>query len=380
MNRLKVVHVIRPAAGGMKRHLINLLEYTDKERFEPLVAGPPGETLSEAAESGIRVFAVSLPGELNPAQDAGTILRLARMLQKEKAAILHAHGSKAGLVGRLAARLARTPVVFFTAHNSIFYEQWPVYKKKVFAFAEKALAHGTFKIIAVSNALRQELLEQERLPPEQVVTVYNGINPKQFRVAEERAALRQRLKIPGENRVVGTVARLAPQKGVKFLIQAAALIPPSERPFFLVVGDGPLRGELEALARNSGVAERFFFAGAREDIPQVLGVLDLLVLPSVTEGLPLILLEAMAASLPVVATGVGGVPEVVVDGETGVLVRPGDPAGLAREICSILEEPGRAKEMGIAGRKRVCKFFTVERMAGDVLDLYRKALANKGIW
>ncbi|MEW6183405.1 MAG: glycosyltransferase [Bacillota bacterium] len=380
MNRFKVVHVIRPAAGGMKRHLLNLLEHTDRDLFEPVVACPYEEKLFEAAESGARVFTVSLPGEIKTARDTAAVLRIAGVLRKEKAVILHAHGSKAGLVGRLAARLARTPVVFFTAHNSIFYEQWPEYKRKAFAIAENMLARGTFKIIAVSNALRQELLDREGLQPDRVVTVYNGIDPAAFRVAEERAALRLRLNLPADAAVVGTVARLAPQKGVRLLIQAAALIPPEKRPFFLIVGDGPLRRELEEAAGDFGVADRFIFTGARTDIPRVLGALDLLALPSVTEGLPLILLEAMAASLPVVATAVGGVPEVVVDGKTGVMVRSADPAGLAWGITQILEEPDLARRMGAAGEKRVSELFTVEKMAGRVMNLYREALTNKGMW
>jgi glycosyltransferase involved in cell wall biosynthesis len=334
--------------------------------------------LAAAAELGAKVFPIPLRGELDPLRDAWAVFQLSRVLRRERVSILHAHGAKAGLVGRLAAVSARTPVVFFTVHNSVFYAEWPAYKKGFLALAEKALARYTCRIITVSEALRQELIAREGLKPEHVVTVYNGINPEEFQVAEPREALRRRLGLPVEAPLVGTVTRLVPQKGLCYLIEAAALFPPEERPVFVVVGDGPLRAELRELADKSGVSSRFVLAGVRRDVPLILGALDLLVLPSVTEGLGLILLEAMAASLPVVATAVGGVPEVVLDGETGVLVPPGDPAALARAIADLLRVPERARRLGAAGRERVARLFTVERMVGQISALYQEALAGAG--
>ncbi len=376
MSRYRVLHVIRPAAGGMKHHLLNLLKHTDRGIFEPCVAGPP-ELIAEAADLGVEVFPVSLKGELDLSSDTGAVLGIARLLKKRRVDILHAHSSKAGLVGRLAARLAGTPTVFFTAHNSIFYEEWPGYKKTAVSLAEKVLAHGTSRVITVSESLREEIIVRERLDPDKVVTVYNGIEPEKFKTVGPRAVLRERLHLPADGRVVGTIARLAPQKGVCYLIQAAALIPPDQRPLFLVVGEGPLRGELEALARDTGVADRVVFAGARSDIPLVLAALDLLVLPSITEGLPLVLLEAMAASVPVVATRVGGVPEAVVEGETGILVPPQNAAALAGAINAILTAPDLARKFGAVGRERVSKLFTVRKMVDLTTDLYREALAGK---
>lgn len=380
MKRFRVLHVIRPAAGGMRCHLLNLLRYTDRNLFEPGVAGPPGEMLAAAAELGAKVFPITLRGELDPLRDAWAVFQLSRVLRRERVSILHAHSAKAGLVGRLAAVCARTPVVFFTVHNSIFYAEWPEYKKGFFALAEKVLARRTYRIITVSEALRQELIAREGLKPGQVVTVYNGINPEEFQVAESREALRRRLGLPAEAPLVGIVTRLAPQKGLRYLIEAAALFPPEERLVFVVVGDGPLRAELQELAEKSGVGSHFVFTGVRRDVPLILGALDLLVLPSVTEGLGLILLEAMAASLPVVATAVGGVPEVVLDGETGVLVPPRDPAALAGAIAGLLRAPERARRLGAAGRERVARLFTVERMVGQISALYREALAAQGFY
>lgn len=373
-----VLHVIRPAAGGMKRHLIDLLRYTDRSRFRLMVAGPGGDLAAQVAAAGGEFFPVPFKGELDPLHDCCAVVRLSLLLRRWRVAILHAHGSKAGLVGRLAGVLAGTPVRILTVHNSIFYAEWPGYKKRFFALAENLLARSTNRIITVSEALRREYIAQERLQPERVVTIYNGINPEEFRVGESRAVLRSRLGLPVDAQVVGTVARLAPQKGVRYLIEAAGLLPPGRQPFFVIVGDGPLRAELERLAA-AFAGGKFFFTGRREDLPALLNAFDLFVLPSLTEGFGLAALEAMAASLPVVATAVGGVPEVVVDGETGLLVPPRDAAALAAAIERLLGDPELAAKMGRAGRERVTKLFTIERMTSAVMALYEAELARRGL-
>ncbi|MGQ9512036.1 MAG: glycosyltransferase family 4 protein [Thermodesulfitimonas sp.] len=373
-----MLHVIRPAAGGMKRHLIDLLRYTDRSLFRLMVAGPAGDLAAQVAAVGGEFFPVPLKGELDPFHDLRAAVQLSSLLRQRRIAILHAHGAKAGLVGRLAGVLAGTPVRILTVHNSIFYAEWPGYKKRLFALAEGLLARGTNRIITVSQALRREYIAQERLRPEQVVTIYNGVDPEEFRISESRAVLRTRLGLPVDTPVVGTVARLAPQKGVRYLIEAAGLLPPGRQPFFVIVGDGPLRGELERLAAASA-GGRFFFTGMREDLPALLNAFDLFVLPSVSEGFGLAALEAMAAALPVVATTVGGIPEVVVDGETGILVPPRDAAALAAAIGRLLGDPELAAKMGQAGRERVRKLFTVERMARAVMALYEEELARKGL-
>jgi glycosyltransferase involved in cell wall biosynthesis len=362
----------------MKNHLLSLLEHSDRGSFEPAVAGPP-EITAAAAGFGAEVFPLDIKGELDPLRDARAVFELIRVLQKKRVDVLHAHGSKAGVVGRLAALLAGTPAVFLTAHNSVFYEEWPAYKKRVVGLAQAILARGTSRVIAVSEALRAEIIAREKVDPAKVVTVHNGIEPARFKNVGPRELLRQRLNLPADSAVIGTIARLAPQKGVRYLIQAAALIPAGLRPVFLVVGEGPLRAELEASARNAGVADRFIFTGLRSDIPLILGALDLLVLPSVTEGLPLVLLEAMAASLPVVATRVGGVPEAVVDGKTGIVVPPQDAPALAAAIAALLAAPDRARQFGAAGEDRVSRVFTVHRMVSLTTELYLETLAGNGL-
>ena len=360
----------------MKNHVISLIRHADRTVFEPMAACPPGEMAEELAGLGINVFTIPLIGELSPARDLKTIKSIMSLLKYNKIDILHAHSSKAALVGRVAARLAGTPAVFFTAHNSVFYEEWPGWKKNVLAAIERFLAGYTNKIITVSGVLRKELLERERITPGKVITIYNGIEPAPYTTAQPRNEVLKSLGLDPEKKVVGTVARLAPQKGVLYFVKAAAILCREPGINFLVVGDGPLREELEAEAAKLGLGERIIFAGHRRDVDKILTCLDVLVLPSVTEGLPLIILEAMAAACPVVATSVGGVPEAVEDGKTGLLVPAMDERALAGAVKKLLANPDAARDMGLAGRRRVQGCFSVSEMVRKTELLYLEAFGG----
>lgn len=365
----------------MKNHLLNLLTHLNQDLFEIIVCCPNGTLAKEIRWAGFRVITLPLKGELSFLNDWKTTHQLVKILREEKVAILHAHSAKAGLVGRVAARLARTPVVFYTTHNSIFYEEWSSWKKILLATGERFLSKTTDRIIAVSETLRQELIAKEGLPSDKIITIYNGIETGRtcahpFR--ERRHILRE-LGLPSLGQVVGTVARLAPQKGIIHFLKAAAMLARDYQVNFLVVGDGPLRQQLQAEAISLGLANRVVFAGERRDVPAILPVFDVFVLPSLTEGFPLTILEALAAGRPVVATRVGGIPEIIKDNHTGLLVRPGEPAELALAIARLLRDRQEALAMGRAGQKYVCETFSAEKMAGRVAAEYRKALQAKGL-
>ncbi len=379
MPKFKILHVIRPARGGMKNHLLSLLKLGDKNIFEPSVACPPGDMAREIADLGVRVVPIPLVGELSPRSDWQSLRILVDTLLAENITIMHAHSSKAGLVARLAARMARTPVVFMTAHNSIFYEFWPSWKKNIFAYCERLLARYTHRILTVSETLRQELLIKERLHPDRVVTIPNGIDPTPFCREVDRRAVLRLLGLPPLGQLVGTIARLAPQKGVSYFLQAAAVLCRDCQVNFVVVGDGPLRQALEEESRTLGLDGRLFFVGERADIPQILAAMDIFVLPSITEGLPLTILEAMAAGKPVVATRVGGLPEVILDGETGLLVPPRDPHALAQALARLLSDRRQAVEMGQKGRQRVMEHFTVTVMVRQIEEQYKSVLSSQGL-
>ena len=377
MKKFRILHLIRPAAGGMKNHLLSLLRHCDREMFDPIVACP---RYMARDLTSLNFKAIDLPirGELSPLSDLRVVKQLVSILKDEKITILHAHSSKAGLVGRVAARLAGTPLVLLTAHNSIFYEEWPFWKKSLFAFAERLLNRYTDRLIAVSEALRGELIKRERLDQDKVVTIWNGIETELFETQVERCFILRNLDLPLSEQVVGMVARLASQKGVTYFLKAAAMLAMDYKVNFVVIGDGPLRRQLEEEASSLGIKDRVVFTGERHDIPYLLPAFDVFVLSSLTEGLPLTILEALAAGCPVVATRVGGIPEIIQDNVNGLLVEPADPAGLAIAVASLLSDPQKAASMGQAGKALVKEKFTAAVMVRKVEDEYRNLLSNRG--
>lgn len=379
MGRFRVLHVIRPAAGGMKNHLLSLLTHSKKEMFEAIVVCPNGPMADEISSLGFRVIPLDIKGELSLASDWMAVRELVSILKNKKITILHTHSSKAGFVGRIAGFLARTPVVFTTAHNSIFYEDWPLWKKVIFALAEHLLGRHTDRIITVSEALRQELLRKEILSQSRIVTIYNGIKTERYNSPGERETILKSLGLPPDEQVVGTVARLASQKGIIFFLRAASMLVRDYKVNFVIVGGGPLRQQLKLEAASMGLNQRVVFTGERRDVPSILHAFNVFVLPSLTEGFPLAILEAMAAARPVVATRVGGIPEIVQDNNTGLLVEPSDSTGLALAIATLLADRQKAVAMGQAGQARVNEKFTSTNMVFRVEEEYKKVLSAKGL-
>lgn len=377
MNKFRVLHLIRPAAGGMKNHLLSLLRHCDREMFYPVVACP-GYMARDLASLDFKAIDLPIRGELSPLSDLRVVKQLVSILKDEKITILHAHSSKAGLVGRVAARLAGTPLVLLTAHNSIFYEEWPFWKKSLFAFAERALNRYTDRIITVSEALRSELINRESLDQGKVVTIQNGIETELFETQVRRCFTLRNLDLSLSEQVVGMVARLASQKGVTYFLKAAAMLARDYKVNFVIIGDGPLRRQLEEEALSLGIKDRVVFTGERHDIPYLLPAFDVFVLSSLTEGFPLTILESLAAGCPVVATRVGGIPEIIRDNFNGLLVEPADPAGLAIAVASLLSDPKKAAAMGQAGKALVKEKFTAAVMARKVEEEYKNLLSNRG--
>ena len=376
MAKPKILHIIRPAEGGMKNHLLSLLKYLDNDQMETLVACPGGELARAFSQITNEVIDIPLKGNLSPITDFQCIMKLKDILKTKNISLMHAHGSKAALVGRIAARLAGTPVNFYTVHNSIFYADWHNLKLKAMAWVETRLAHCTDRIITVSDALRLEIINREGLSPDLPVTVYNGIETEQFYSASDKPGLRRELGLPLDGKLVGTVARLSSQKGVSHFIKAIPKIT-EKQAHFIITGDGPLREELESLTKQLNLQEVVIFTGARNDIPKLLAALDVFVMPSITEGLSIAILEAMASSLPVVASRVGGIPEIVQDGVTGILIPSRDENALAQAISELLTNEEKASSMGMAGHRQVELNYSAATMGKRVTELYMEALAKK---
>jgi glycosyltransferase involved in cell wall biosynthesis len=302
-------------------------------------------------------------------------LRLARDLRRERVELVHAHGFYANVFAVPAARIAGVPAVLASIRdlNDLL---WTPMQRRV----QRATCLFADRVVVNAGAIRERLLGQG-YSERKIAVVHNGIDPGRF-AGPRTGGLAQELGLAPDAPLVAFVGRLVRAcgieiKGVGFFLEAAARLAPGHpRARFLVIGDGPCRPELERRAGELGLAGRVIFTGVRQDVNELLREIDVNVLPSLTEGLSNSLLEAMAAGLPVVATRVGGNPELVVDGEHGLLVPPEDAGALAAAIGRLLDDEALRARLGREARRRVESEFSVERMTATVSGLYDECLAG----
>jgi glycosyltransferase involved in cell wall biosynthesis len=386
--RIRVLRVItRLNVGGPALHTTLLTEWLDPERYDSLLAAGvarPDEGDYLALHGGMVDRLVRVPTlsrEVHPTADGAALLELVRFMRRTRPHIVHTHTAKAGALGRLAARLTRVPVVLHTYHGHVFEGYFGPWRTRLFLSVERALARRTDCLLAVSGAVRQDLLALGIGRPEHFRVVPLGLDLDRFLASDAwRGELRAELGLPLEAPLVGIVARLVPIKMHEVFLRAAARVsrevPGSQ---FIVVGSGQRRAELEALAVEHGLSGRVHFLGWRCDLERVYADLDVTVLTSRNEGSPVALIEAMAAGRPVVATRVGGVGDVVEDGVTGHLVPSGDAEAVAAAIVDLLSDPKRRQTMGEAGREQVVPRFAMKRLLADLDGLYRDLLGARGI-
>ncbi|HIE52686.1 MAG TPA: glycosyltransferase [Armatimonadetes bacterium] len=363
---VKILHtVLSLQVGGVEKLVVALVKKLDRARFRPAVCalqegGPLEEELRAA---GVEVFVLGK----REGVDWRLLRRLARLLRQEGIGLLHTHNSAPLFYGPLAAWRARTPVVVHTQHSKLRPENEKL--RRLTRWLSRRVSH----FISDAGDVTQDLVAQLGVPPEKVSTIPNGVDLEAFAPLPDRAAVRAELGLPPDGPLVACVGRLVPVKDHPTLLRAwrevRKAVPTAH---LLLIGAGPLQRELEGLARDLQVASSVHFLGQRNDVPQLLGLCEAAVLSSRSEGLSVALLEAMAARLPVVATRVGGNPEVVQAGETGLLVPPAEPAALAAALRELLQNPARAREMGAAGRARVEAQFSLERMVQAYQEVYEQ--------
>jgi len=329
-----------------------------------------GAVADEIEKAGARVINLGAKNKL----DFRILFRLHRLLKEHKTDILHSFLFHANMLGRIVGKLAGVPVILSC-------ERTMGMESKHRLLLNPLTAPLADKIITVSEAVREFAIAKIGIRPDKLITIYNGVDLSEFSQSPNSKGTEEAKRELGINpscMVVGTVGHLEKEKGCEYLLQAAAQVSAQDgNVTFLLVGDGSQRAKLENLAEDLSISSNVIFMGYRTDVPRILSVMDIFVLPSLYEGLPNALLEAMAACRPVVATQVGGIPEVVADGETGILVPQRDPGALARAICVLLEHRERAREMGIAGRKQVEKLFSVEKMIAKTEALYEELVKEK---
>lgn len=379
--------IARLNIGGPARHTILLTRHhRDMGFVSELVAGreSPGEgnMLWLAAENGVEpVIIPALGRELSPLRDPAVLFSLYRRFRRLRPDVVHTHTAKAGAVGRVAAWLARVPVRIHTFHGHVFSGYFSPAKTRFFIELEKRLARISTRIIVLGQRQQAEILGLGIGRPEQYVQVPLGLDLSAFLKAGEHAGeLRSELGIPEDAPLVAIVARLVPIKNHDVFLRAAALVSeqlPNAR--FLIVGDGPERARLEALAEQMGLREQILFLGFRDDLPRIYADCDATALSSNNEGMPVALIESLAAATPAVATDVGETRAVISDGKSGFVVPPSDPGALAGALLELLGSRERAREMGLAGRSHVYPRFSIERLASDLAGLYTSLLQEKGM-
>jgi glycosyltransferase involved in cell wall biosynthesis len=338
--------------GGAQGLTIDTVTRLDRRRFAPQLAAGPGGLLDDAARRITSAPFFTLPHlvrEVRPRDDARAFAELIALFRRERPDIVHTNSSKAGILGRFAAAAAGVPIVVHTVHGWGFHPWQSRREHALYVGLERAAARLTTQLVAVSEANARAGAREEIAPFEAFAIIRPGVHTERFAGARRTGALRAELGLTEATPLAGMVGCLKPQKApvdfVRAAAHAAARVPGAH---FVLVGDGVLRSEVERAAVEAGLAGRFHLLGWRRDPEVVVGDLDLFVLSSLHEGLPMVVPEAMAAGVPVVATAVDGTPEAVADGVTGLLCPPSDPERLGSAIAALLAEPERRRRMGKA--------------------------------
>lgn len=378
---IKVLHLITElVVGGAQDNTLLSVEKLDRARYEVHTAGAPGGGwVGRAEEVSDRLhFIPHMRREVAPRDDVRALAEIYRLLRREQYHIVHTHSSKAGIIGRVAGRLARVPVVVHTVHGFPFNDQtFPRWLRQTYLWLERLGARLSNQLVMVSELNRQEALQKGIAPWDRMAVVYSGLDLRRFGSILHSRAARERLGLAAGARVVGTVGRISACNAPLVMVEAAQLLLARYDDLqVLLIGDGELRQEVETAVGNE---PRIHLLGFRFDIPQLLPALDVFMFPNLWGGLGRSVTEALAAGLPVVAFPVNGVPELVEDNVTGLHARVGDVRDLAEKTAFLLETPEVGTRLGQAGQQRVYEKFSASKMVADLDRLYETLLVQAGV-
>lgn len=376
--RIRILHVItRLVMGGAQQNTLLTVEHLDRARFSVALAsgpggGPEGTLEPQARSLDISYFEIpSLVRDPQPVKDLAAFIALLRLMRRGHYHVVHTHTTKAGVLGRLAARAAGVPIIVHTPHGHAFKGYLGGTGSRMLVLLERVLAKITDHIICLTDAERHDHLRAGVGKPEQYAVVHSGIDLDRIIAARSNTRRgRREHGLPENVPLIGCIARLVPVKGIGTLLKAlpeiAKRVPHA---FVVLVGDGPQREELRAESFRLGIQNRVAFLGLRNDVPDLLPLFDLVVLPSLNEGMGKVAVEAMAAGRPVVASRIVGIKDVVQDGLTGLLVPPEDPQALAQAISALLRNPTLAATMGKAGMDAAGRY-GIPAMVKQIAALY----------
>lgn len=372
---MKILYSVTGAVyGGAVAHVLSLMRADIHAGYRVgLVAAPEPRLMSEARNIGAEVFPNPyFVHGVQPHKDIRALWPMFRAVRRFNPDIVSAHSTKAGYAARLAGAVLRKPVIF-TAHGWAFTKGRSTWQRPFLALAERLAAGVTTAVICVSNYDRELALKFKVAPPDKLVLIHNGVDPAPLLSASVEPVRREfgLGRVP----VLAMVGRLAQQKDPLALLEACKLLKTDFR--LIMVGEGELRGPAEAFVSRNGLRDRVTFTGERHDIPDILAASDIFVLSSRWEGLPLVIIEAEMAGLPVVAPAVGGVPELIEDGVTGYMVPPRNPQALADILQKLLDDIRLRQKAGSAAREKALREFTLDNMLTKTHRLYEDILRNK---
>lgn len=367
---LRVLHIISDTnIGGAGRHLVTFLEHFDRARLTVWVLCPPAsQLLEQCAAAGVEALtSTCLAGDRSFSWRglSGLTRELGAFVKERRIDIVHTHAS---FSGRLAAKAAGVRHIVYTKHRMDWEFSRGLIKKQAIAI----LNNMTFqRVIAVSQAVKDDLLHSG-VPEAKITLIYNGIDIKKFREQARLARPGPWQETVNKRRVVGIVARLEPEKGHRYFLEAAAIILKKRKDvLFIVVGTGSLSGELAETARRLGISEYVLFTGYQDNIAEFVAMMDVLVIPSLTEAFGISMLEGMCLAKPCVASAVGGLVEIAgEDGRAACLIPPADAGAIAAKVNFLLEHQDLAEAMGARAVAKVEEKFTAEKMAGEITSLY----------
>jgi len=369
LQKIKIAHVIYGLKiGGAENLLLQVCPRFDPNRFSVSVfaltyGGPLEEKLVRA---GIKVKVIRRDGKFN----FYNFIQLVNLIKKENIKILHTHLQNADILGGLAARVCRIKQIS-TYHR-------PPYKESFWEYVKQKLSTSlAYKIISVSQDAKDYCIKRLKTDAKKIRVIYNGVDIKRFEIKENKYNIRKEFDLNPEAFVISSIARLEEEKGHRYLIEAIYHIS-KLRPHFnlstIIAGDGSLKGKLQEMVIKLNLKDKIKFLGARFDIPKVLFASDIMVLSSFIEGLPISCLEAMAVGVPVIATHIGGVKELIKDGKNGLLVEPGNALQLAEAILKLVDEPLLAKHLAEQARLDIMRDFTLENMIKNIEEIYESIM------
>jgi glycosyltransferase involved in cell wall biosynthesis len=382
--KIKVAEILEATVGGTRTHMELLLEHIDKSKFDVTLVCSTArnpqftEELSKFENEGIKVRVINMVREVSPLRDALSLLQLYFYLRGRSFDVVHTHSSKAGMLGRLAARWASVPAIIHTPHAFAFQGDSNRLARRLFLKAERLAGRWTTALLCVSEGERQVAIKNKVIEPRKALVIDNSVDLKPVDHAfDSRPSCWPGSDPAQRGLVVGTVADLRPQKGLGHFIRAAKyVLERPERVSFLIIGHGWLRDELNALIASCHIQERVKIISVRKDIWQYYALMDVFVLTSLWEGLPYAILEAMAMSKPVVATDISGCRDIVVDGKTGLLVPPRDDRAIAGAILKLLADAPLRKRMGEQGRQLVEQKYRIESKIKELEKTYERLCAG----